>query len=282
MKRPAYKIANRPYALTAIIASIAAFQGPAEALASPTAASAKSAVEVLSHRANYRLSLHNTGRNASMESIRGRLMIETNEICQGHVSNQEMAFIADTKGGPSFNYGMHFSSWESSDLEQMRFLVKSYNDNEVFEEFSGSASLLAGQPLAAYDKPEEINLPLPSETIFPTTHLKQLIESALNNELVMNSTVFDGSNPEAMTTVTAVIGRAQTVAADASVLAGETSWPVSLAYYLVGSESDLPDYEISFNMTKDGVLNDLILDYGDFALAAELVELNSLGKPDCG
>lgn len=238
-------------------------------------------VELLSHRANYQLQLHEASQASGMEAVRGLLVMETREGCEGHVSNQELAFVAQLVEGPDFNYAVRFSSWESPTLDRLRFTVTSFDNGQVFEEYEGSAALEGTAGQANYNKPEDVSIDLPAGTIFPTEHMKRLVESAANGQMVVNSHVFDGSGPDALTSVTAVIGQARAVADDRSELAGETTWPVSLGYYSLDGANDLPEFQISFNMTADGVLHDIVLDYGDFALAGELVEIETFDKPDC-
>lgn len=246
------------------------------------ATDAQAGVELLSHRANYQLSLYRGSRNSDMQAVRGLLVMETREGCEGYVSNQELAFVADLNVGPSFNYSVRFSSWESAALDRLRFTVKSYSDGDVYEEFEGSAEIAKEGSQAVYKKPREEEIDLPGDTIFPTAHMQRLVESAQAGKLIVRSNVFDGSGPDALTSVTASIGHAQVISADRDLLGGQTSWPVSLAYFPLEGDSDLPDFEISFQMTPEGVLHDLVLDYGDFALAGELIEFETFDKPDCG
>ena len=251
---------------TALSMAMAAVTGLSLSL---SANGASAGVELASHRANYQLSLHNGSRASGMQSVRGLLVMETREGCEGHISNQELAFVADLADAPSFNYAVRFSSWESIELDQLRFTVKSYDSGHMVDEFEGKASLDDKTSQAVYSKPENSSIELPADTIFPTEHMRKLVQSAMAGELVVRSNVFDGSGPDALTSVTAIIGRAQTVSAEVEPLVGQQSWPISLAYYGLNSTSDLPEFEISFNMTVEGILHDLVLDYGEFALAAK-------------
>lgn len=238
-------------------------------------------VELLSHRANYELRLHEASQNSGMAGVHGLLVMENREACEGFITNQELAFVAELTAGLSINYSFRFSSWESPDLNEMRFTVKSFDNGNLSDEFEGSARRGDGLPSVDYAKPEGIAIDLPVGTIFPTEHMQQLVQSAIDNKMVMNSEVFDGSGPDNLTSVTAIIGRSQSVAADGGAVQDETSWPVSLAYYPVQGPSDLPEFEISFNITPEGVLHDIILDYGDFAMAAELIDIERFAKPEC-
>jgi hypothetical protein len=253
-------------------------------LASSPAASwpAAAAVELLSHRAAYRLSLASTpSLLGSVSDVRGGLVLEWRDSCAGAISNQRLGFIASLSEGPDFAYDVRFSSWESPDNKQLRFSVRSFDDGELFEEFRGEAMLDdAGKGLAAFSAPQGETLSLPQGTLFPTEHLRRLIAGAERGEVLVSHDVFDGSGVAGLSRVTAVIGHAVPVAPGEN-LTGKQRWPVTLAYHDATGVDDMPVFQISYMLSESGVLHDLVLDYGDFALAAELEQLDTFAAPDC-
>ena len=58
-------------------------------------------------------------------------------------------------------------------------------------------------------------------------------------------------------------------------LGAEKFWPVDIAYFDETSEAgeDMPDYRISFKLYENGLTRDLEMDYGDFSIHGELVDL---------
>ena len=244
------------------------------------AAVAEARVDLLSHRAAYRLSLDDGRPAKSVESVRGGLVMEWRADCDGWIMNQRLGFVATTTEGPGFVYDIRFSSWESIDNTELRFTVRNFDASELREEFRGEAALEApgGSGLAHYEVPEESVISLPSGTIFPTEHLMRLIESAERGEYIVSHDVFDGSGPDALTNVTAFIGQA---IAEPDGPKSEQRWPISLAYHLPDHQDDVPEFEISFELTRDGVLHDVTLDYGEFALIAELESIEELPVPSC-
>ena len=240
------------------------------------------AVELLSHRAAYRLSLHNALTTGGIVGVRGALVMEWRASCEGWISNQQLGFVADTNDGSDFMYDVRFTSWESRDHNTLRFNVRSFDGGEPFEEISGKARLghdgESGE--ARYDKPEENTTELPEGTIFPTLHMNRLVEAAQAGEFVMTHDVFDGSDPEVISTVSAFIGQARVSSVDTDA-GKEQRWPVQLAYYSGRSGVDTPDFQISFDLNERGVLYDIVLDYGDFALQADLEEMEAYDAPVC-
>jgi hypothetical protein len=246
-------------------------------VAEPVAA----AVELLSHRAAYRLSLADAAGAVGVSDVRGGLVLEWRESCEGSISTQRLGFVATMGDGPDFSYDVRFSSWESPDHKRLRFNVRSFDGGDLFEEYQGEALLdERGSGRAAFAKPSPEAIELPVGTLFPTEHMRRLIEGAAEGEVVVSHDVFDGSGFEGLSRITAVIGRSKPVA-DEAAASGRLRWPVSLAYHDAGGADDMPSFEITFELSERGVLHDLVLDYGDFALAAELEQLETFEAPHC-
>ena len=240
------------------------------------------AVDLLSHRAAYRLSLAASHGAKSLTSVEGALVVEWRAECAGWVSKQQLAFTAQPEEGPRYGYEVRFTSWESRDDRRMRFSTRTFDDAKPGDEFEGEAMLgAAGRAgLVRYQHPDGQTLALPPETLFPTAQIRHLIEAAQGHATIQTSTVFDGSGPDALNKVAAVIGKART---PASVTDGTAAlrWPVALAYYDVGKESELPQFEVAFELGADGVMHDLRLDYGNFALRGDLTDVEKLAVPSC-
>lgn len=233
-------------------------------------------IELLPHRAAYRVTLADNSRAGAVTAVQGGLVLEWRADCDGWISNQRLGFVAATAEGPGFTYDVRFTSWESSDNTRLRFSVKSFDDGKPGEEYRGQAALEApgGKGVALFALPEESRLELPPGTIFPTEHVKRLIAAAEAGERVVTHSVFDGSGKDALSTVSAVIGSPREVD-------GTTRWPVRLAYFGTGKNDATPDFAIGFELDRRGVLHDITLDYGEFVLKGRLDRLEPLPTPDC-
>lgn len=237
-------------------------------------------IELLSHRAAYRLTLASPNGSAGVTAVQGGLVMEWRAECDGWISSQRLGFVAATDEGPGFTYDVRFNSWESRDNTKLRFTVRSFMGAKVKEEFSGEAALqgIGAEGSAHYDAPEGTELNLPAGTIFPTEHVRRLIEAARNGDRVVSHAVFDGSGEDALANVSAVIGPAKS---RTGANGAEERWPVNLAYYGTKDSDTTPDFQISFEMNDQGVLYDVMLDYGDFALKAVLEKLEPVPAPEC-
>lgn len=235
------------------------------------------------HRAAYNLGLAGA-QGAPLSEVRGGLVIEWQRACDGWLSRQRLGFVATTEDGGSFSHDVRFSSWEALDGSRLRYSVRSFQGEEIDEEYRGEASLENGAGVARFSEPERQNVPLPAGTVFPTAHLNLVLSGAAEGRQILTHEVFDGWGFDSLTQITSVIGRGRQLDEDREGAADDgptRAWPVSMAYYNLERDEDLPEFEAEFLLLENGVLRELVLDYGDFRLDASLHEIELLAGPDC-
>lgn len=233
------------------------------------------AVELVPHRAGYRVGLAPTSRGPVSE-VRGGLVLELRATCEGWISNQRLGFAAIRDDGSNFSYDVRFSSWESRDGTELRFSVTSFEDGGLSEEVRGHARLEAagGPGRAVFVMPEGLELDLPAGTLFPTRHLEALIRAAQSGERFITHTVFDGSGTDGLSNVSAVIGAAKESTQ-------RQRWPMQLAYFGLLSREPVPNFTIAFELDEQGILHSVTLDYGLFTIEGRLDRLELLPAPEC-
>jgi hypothetical protein len=72
-------------------------------------------------------------------------------------------------------------------------------------------------------------------------------------------------------------------------LRGGRHWPISVGYFDgekkdggdAGFGEELPTYQMQFTLYENGVTNDLVMDYGNYALSGSLEQIEALDVPDC-
>ncbi len=231
------------------------------------------------HRAFYELGL--AGRTSALVDADGAFAVEWRTQCEGVASRQRLWFVGSLPGGGELDYDVRFSTWESADDRRMRFSMRSYQDGSLVEEFRGQARMPegGGPGRATYTVPEGVEMRLPPDTLFPTAHMERLIDEAAAGAAVSSSALFDGAGigDEALTFVTAAV--ADPVAAEGG---DEQAWPMALAYHaLAEGDADTPLFELSFELSEAGVMRHVLLDYGAFALRADLERFERLNRPRC-
>jgi hypothetical protein len=236
--------------------------------------------QIVPHRAFY--DLHLAGRTGALVDAEGAFAVEWRAQCGGIASRQRLWFVGRFPGGGELDYDVRFSTWEARDGRRMRFSMRSYQEGDLVEEFRGQARMPedGGPGRATYTVPAEVELRLPPDTLFPTAHIERLIDEAARGSSVASVALFDGAGVgrEALTLVTAAIGDPVSTTKDDA----ERAWPMALAYHpLAEGDVDAPLFELSFELTEGGVMRDVLLDYGAFALEARLERLERLSPPRC-
>lgn len=249
-----------------------------------TASGALAQAALQPHVAAYRLDLDNRSGPGILVAVRGGLVIEWSRECEGWASRQRLGFVARTDGGDVFNHDVRFTSWEATDGSRMRYVVRSFEDDTLKEEFRGIAELGPdASGVADFSSPEAQEVELPPGTVFPTEHINLVLAAAEAGDRFVSHEVFDGYGFDALTQVTSVIGAARAVEVDDGIdsdLVGKMVWPVNMAYYRKEGEGE-PEFQAIFLLDDQGILYDVLLDYGDFRLEASLEVLELLDSPDC-
>jgi len=237
------------------------------------------------HRAVYDLSLARSDPTGAVTSLRGRLVMEFNDVCEGYTLNQRIRTEAADMDGNARITDFTISSWESRDGKRFRFNLHNEVDGQLVEDYAGKAELTPEGGTVEMTKPEEQSIKLPPGTVFPTEHLGILIRDGRAGKEFASVSVFDGAGEGGVYKTGAHIGKPiAPETAKASPLAqlkGLASWPVRIAYFPRIDHAETPDYEIGLRLFENGISGDLVLDYGDFAMKGALVKLDLLPDPGC-
>jgi hypothetical protein len=235
--------------------------------------------DIVPHRAFYELRL--AGRSSTLVDADGALAVEWRAQCGGVASRQRLGFVGSLLGGGELDYDVRVSTWEAADDRRMRFSMRSFQNGRLMEEYRGQARMPegGGPGRATYTVPAGREMRLPPDTLFPTAHMEQLIDEAAAGAAVASAALFDGAGVggDALTFVTAAIGDPLPSPAD-----GEQAWPMALAYHTFAEdEGEAPLFELSFQLSDEGVMRNVVLDYGPFALRARLTRFERLSAPRC-
>lgn len=265
----------------AVAAFLSAFAPAGSALAmAPTLAP---------HRAVYDVALKDASDRSGILSMSGRIVFEfSGSACDGYTTNFRFVTRVRSASGNRLT-DQQTSTYEDGPGENFRFLTKSFVDEKLDHEVSGSATRENDQIVVTLKKPNNQEIVL-EPARFPSAHMIDLIERADGGETFYETQIFDGSeDADRVMTTTVIIGKEKTEidgdADAADALKDEPYRNVSISYYDVKSEDHsgeaLPDYEIAFKLYDNGVTRDLQMDYGDFALSGQLTRLELLPEQRC-
>lgn len=242
---------------------------------------------VLPHFAAYTLRLENASRPGPVTAASGRIEFEWSDVCDGWAIAQRARITVTNIDGHGMDFGWTVNFWESKDGLRFRFFVRHLRSGGESFKVRGEARLDGSDAggFATFATPEERTLPLPRGTMFPVSHSLALIAAAEHGELPLWRTVFDGSGEDGLFGVNAALARAfkpsEEAAIDSALLEGLNSWRLQVAYFALDSPAAEPEQEQTVRLFSNGVVDELVLDFGDFALRGVINDLKGLPPPDC-
>jgi len=243
------------------------------------------AIEIVPHRAIYKMTLQSARSGSSISDVRGQMMFEWADACDAWTIEQRFKLEFLYTEGDQVKMNTSYVTWEAKDGNRYRYNVRKLVNGQADEEIKGTAEVDGTKGGSArYAAPEEQAQELPPGTLFPTRHTIELLQQAQAGEKLMSRPVFDGADADGLTEVNAVIGEPTQVkdpGLNRALLAGQTAWPVRLAFFPAKSKSAAPDYEMTLLLLRNGIAQSMRIDYGDFTVNAVLETLEALPKPPC-
>lgn len=250
---------------------------------------ASAAPNLASHRAVYDLVLEQASERSGIRALTGRMVYEFNgSACDGYTTNYRMVAKIDTAENSRMT-DQQTTTFEDAGGKSFNFVTRSFVDRQMDKEVKGTAVAEDQGLKVAIEKPKAENVEL-SKTQFPTQHLIELINKADEGQTFYETNLFDGSDDAAkIMTTSVVLGKSADIPdADPekkalAALATDKVWPVDVAYFdLTKPDQETPEYRISFKLHENGVTRDLVMDYGDFSMKGQLVNLELLpAAKDC-
>jgi len=249
--------------------------------------------EISPHRALYAMSLHSAKSGSGVVDASGGMAYEWGETCNGWTVEQRFRLRVDYDDSDPVNLDSTLVSWESKDGLRYRFNERRMRNGALEEEIRGEAHLdgpgKGGE--VEFAKPEVKTMTLAPGVLFPTAHTILLIDRAKTGQNFISRYVFDGSTVDNAGQITAVIGPQLAPEAPAgrefsgkllgNPLLKHPSWRMRLAFFPSDPNSEEPDYELSMRLFEDGVSSEMLLDYADYVIRADLQEIQALSKPSC-
>ncbi len=249
-----------------------------------SAETAKTPVQLVPHRAVYDLSLLKSEGSKGVESAKGRIAMEFGgDACDGYTMKFRQVTILDGTEAGSRTVDTQTATYETGDGLSMRFKSTSATQGLIKDGVDGDAQLRPDGSLdVRFKQPRHDSFSAKGQPVFPTEHLKRLIEAGRSGEAMLAVKVYDGSDDGKKVYDTlglighriepgAGTGIEDTVRQDA--LAKVPRWPVTISYFEEGKADQTPAYKISFELYENGISRALKLDYGDFILKGDLKDL---------
>jgi len=262
--------------LAAIWAGAAVAQGPA------------GSVKFAPHIAIYDLKLTSSRGKRLLEAARGRIVYDfSGSSCEGYSLQFRQVTELDSGEGKASLSDLRTSTWEEAEGKSFRFKSQNYMDDSRVSEVDGQADRAKDKVAVKLSKPNGKKFDA-GKVVFPTEHMRLLIEAARAGQTLLEVSVYDGSESgEKIYQSLSVIGKRiepdkklDDAAAGKDLLAGLARWPVTISYFdKVAKKADdepseqTPIYAITFEMYENGISRSLKLDYGDFVIDGKMSSL---------
>jgi hypothetical protein len=250
--------------------------------------------ELVAHRAVYELKLAQTrGGKSSAVTARGRILYDfSGSMCEGYNLEFRQVSELDNGEGKVTLSDLRSTTWEDAEAKAYKFTSQNYMNDRLVDSVDGRAERKGSAISVTLTKPKDRTLDLEAAIIFPTEHVRRILDATREGKSILEFPVYDGSESgEKVYNTLTVIGREipanEKVPTDAAAgqqaLAGMKRWPVTVSYFDKGSKQgeQLPVYAISFELYENGISRALVLDYNDFAISGELKTLEIKDTKAC-
>ena len=250
---------------------------------------AAAADPIAPHRALYKMSLASVKNGSSVTDVSGKMIFEWADACDGWAVQQRLNLhFVYAEGGES-EVDSSSVSWEAKDGSAYHFNARHTTDGKETDSFRGRATVDRHGGKVVYDFPKAKEVKLLAGSLFPSAHTLLIVQKAQAGEKMFVQRVFDGSDEEGSSDISAFIdaplpATARTVLAEkvrGKALLESPAWPVRLAFFKPNSETGEPDYEMDLVLQANGVARRMRIDYGDFVLSGDLEELEPLSGAGC-
>ena len=254
-------------------------------------------VKLAPHVAIYDLTLTSSRGKRSLEGVRGRIVYDfSGSACEGYALNFRQVTELDSGEGKVALSDLRTATWEEGEGKSFRFKSQNYMDDKQVGDVDGRADRAKASVAVKLNKPEDKKFDA-GKVVFPTEHMRLLIEAAQAGRTLLEVAVYDGSESgEKIYQSLSVIGRriepdkkpGDDAAANKDSLSGLARWPVTISYFeKTGKKADdqpseqMPVYAISFEMYENGISRALRLDYGDFVIDGKMSSLEVKKTKTC-
>ena len=248
--------------------------------------------ELASHRAIYELKLAQTRGNTPAAAARGRILYDfSGNACDGYALHFRQVSELDNGEGKVTLSDLRSTTWEDGTAKKFIFKSQNYLNEMLVDSVDGQAEREPDKVEVTLTQPAAKKFDLEAAMVFPTDHMRRIIEAAREGKSILELPVYDGSEKgEKVYNTLTVIGPAiapnERVPTDAAgsqpALAALKRWPVTVSYFdRTARDDQAPVYSIRFEVYENGVSRALMLDYNDFAISGELTSLELRNSAPC-
>lgn len=252
-----------------------------------TAAAQDGGITLAPHRAVYEMELESAEASSGVTSVSGRLVFEVlGSACEGYTVNMRFVSQIDSEES-STTSDLQSATFEEGDGSAYRFVSRSFFNESLSETTDGMATRGESGIVVDLDQPEDTEFTLEGDVLFPTQHVRHVLEAAAAGETIVAADVYDGSDSgRKVYATTSVIGNPHPLGEHAGpgeeVLAEIESWPITIAYFDTSEgDGETPSYEFTYDIYANGVSSRVVLNYGGFTIGGGLSSIEFVEPEPC-
>lgn len=261
-------------------------------LGAQRAAALTPAGELASHRAVYELKLAHTRGNSGAVAARGRILYDfSGNACDGYALQFRQVSELDNGEGKVSLSDLRSTTWEDAAAKTFIFKSQNYLNETLVDSVDGQAERQRDKVAVRLTQPAAKTFDLDAALVFPTDHMRRIIEAAREDRNILELPIYDGSEKgekvyNTLTVIGPAIAPSERLPTDAAAgeprLAGLKRWPVTVSYFDKTARDDqAPVYSIRFELYENGISRALMLDYNDFAISGELISIELRDSAPC-
>lgn len=266
-----------------LLACVAALGLPAAAqeAKSPAPLAELGPAQMLAHRAAYRITLDRARDNSGVARAEGAMLFEVVDACDGWATRQRLQLTITDRDGQSIETTSDYSTYETKDGRRLRFSTTQMTQGAVSSRVNGEAELAAdGSGTVTYAEPQGQVEQLPPGTLLPMRHTIVALNTARAGRRILVAPLFDGTSEDGAQDTTTVISAWQgpQPVPNLPALSSLGSARMRIAFFERGANpggggASAPNYEVGMRYFENGVADELKMDFGEFAVDAQLVEM---------
>jgi hypothetical protein len=244
--------------------------------------------ELASHRAIYELKLVHTRGSSPAVAARGRILYDfSGNSCDGYALQFRQVSELDNGEGKVTLSDLRSTTWEDGAAKKFIFKSQNYVNETLIDSVDGQAERQRDNVAVSLTQPAAKTFGVEAGTVFPTDHMRRIIEAAREGKNILELPVYDGSEKgEKVYNTLTVIGPAiapnERVPADAAAREPALAGLVTVSYFdRTARDDQAPVYSIRFEVYENGISRALVLDYNEFAISGELTSVELKNSTPC-
>ncbi len=276
----------RRLAALCLVAALAAPAAQAQAPAGPAATAVPldqriEARHLAAHRAAYRLSLARVRDQGNIARAEGAMLYEVVDACDGWATRQRFSLTLTDRDGTEIETASDYATYESKDGRRLRFTLTQMTQGAVTQRIAGEAEIGPdGAGVVRYTDPEQKEERLPAGTLLPNLHTIHSLNAARAGQRLVVAPLFDGTSDDGVQDTTTVMGAwdAPREVAQFPSLSPLGSVRMRIAFFdreaqQQGGGATTPSYEVSLRYWENGVADELLMDFREFAVEGRMLKL---------